>query len=107
MAKKTILDLCRDNHAGNGSAMATLIDSAVITHSDSPPSASDAATAWVSRDEATGALGLLKPATPDDRIMIGILKKRGANHPQQLVKLAAFAGNIAAAADRTWQNRGE
>ena len=38
--------------------MVTLIDSTVsvtIRHSDSAPIASEAATAWVNRDEATGA----------------------------------------------------
>jgi hypothetical protein len=45
-------------YAGSGIAMETLIDSTVrvtIRHSDSDPIASEAATASVSRDEATGA----------------------------------------------------
>jgi hypothetical protein len=62
-------------YVGIGIAMLTLIDSAVrvtIRHSDSEPIASEAATASISRDEATGADGLSKPA-PDDRIMAEIL----------------------------------
>ena len=60
--------------------MATLIDSTVsvtITHSDNPQIASEAATGWVSRYDATGAPKLLKPAAPGDRIMAGILTMRG------------------------------
>jgi hypothetical protein len=64
------------SYAGIGIAMATLIESTVrvtIRHSDSPPTASVAATALVNRDEATGAPGLLKPKAVGDRIMAGIL----------------------------------
>jgi hypothetical protein len=67
-------------YAGIGIAMLTLIDSTVratIRHSDSEPIASEAATASISRDEATGAEGLLKPAAPGDRIMAGILQGAG------------------------------
>jgi hypothetical protein len=56
-------------------AMLTLIDSTVsatIRHSDSEPIASEAATALVNRDEATGAAWLSKPAARSDRIMAGI-----------------------------------
>jgi hypothetical protein len=63
-------------YAGIGIAMQTLIESTVILtirHSDSEPIASVAATASASRDEATGAEGLSKPAGPDDRIMAEIL----------------------------------
>jgi len=45
-------------YAGMGIAILTLIDSTVratIRHSDSPPIASEPATAWFSRDKATGA----------------------------------------------------
>jgi hypothetical protein len=59
--------------------MLTLIESAVrvtIRHSDSEPIASEAATASVSRDEATGADVVSKPA-PDDRIMAEILQCAG------------------------------
>jgi hypothetical protein len=67
-------------YAGTGIAMATLVDSTVrvtIRHSDSEPSASEAATASVSRDEATGVDGLSKPAGPGDRIMAEILQGAG------------------------------
>jgi hypothetical protein len=71
------------DYAGIGIAIATLIDSAArltIRHSDNPPIASETATAWFSRDEATDAPRLLKPKAPGDRIMAGILAR--ANHPQ-------------------------
>src|ERR1700716_4172201 len=54
--------------------MLTLIDSTVsvtIRHSDSEPIASEAATALVNRDEATGAAWPSKPAARGDRIMAG------------------------------------
>ena len=50
--------------------MPTLIENTVsvtIRHSDSEPMASEAATASISRDEATGAERLSKPAEPGDR----------------------------------------
>ena len=59
-------------YAGIGIAMLTLIESIVrvtIRQSDSDPIASEAATASVSRDEATGAEWPLKPAAPGDRVM--------------------------------------
>ena len=59
-------------YAGIGIAMLTLIDSIVrvtIRQSDSDPIASEAATASVSQDEATGAERPLKPAAPGDRVM--------------------------------------
>ncbi len=54
--------------------MLTLIDSTVratIRHSESEPIASEAATALVNRDEATGAAWLSKPAARGDRVMAG------------------------------------
>lgn len=63
----------KNNYAGIGIAMVTLIESTVrvtIRHSDNAPIASEAATAWVSRDEAAGAAWPLKPAAPVDRIMV-------------------------------------
>jgi hypothetical protein len=63
-------------YAGIGIAMLTLIDSTVratIRHSDNEPIASEAATASISRDEATGAERPLKPTALGDRIMAGIL----------------------------------
>jgi hypothetical protein len=66
---------------GSGIAMLTLIDitvSATIRHSESAPIASEAATALVNRDEATGAAWPSKPAARSDRVMAGkILKDRG------------------------------
>jgi hypothetical protein len=63
-------------YAGIGIAIDTLIENTVrvtIRHSDNPLIASEAATAWVSRDDATGAQRPLKPTAPGDRIMAGIL----------------------------------
>src|SRR5882757_7634761 len=54
--------------------MLTLIDSTVsatIRHSESAPIASEAATALVNRDEATGAAWPSKPAARSDRVMAG------------------------------------
>jgi hypothetical protein len=59
-----------------GIAIPTLIDSTVratIRHSDKEPIASDAATAWIKRDDATGTAGPSNPAALGDRIMAGIL----------------------------------
>jgi hypothetical protein len=86
-------------YAGIGIAMLTLIESTVrvtIRHSDSEPSASEAATALASRDEATGADGLSKPAAPDDRIMAEILQCAGES-PAASKDYPGIAGNIAAA----------
>jgi hypothetical protein len=61
------------DYAGKGIAMETLIESTVrvtIRHSDSEPIASEAATASISRVDATGAKRPLKPQAPDDRIMV-------------------------------------
>jgi len=52
--------------------MDTLIESTVnvtTRHSDSAPIASEAAMAFVSREDATGP-GRMKPAVPGDRIMV-------------------------------------
>ena len=67
-------------YAGIGIAMATLIETSVrvtTRQSDSEPIASEAATASISRDEATGAVRPLKPGAPGDRIMVGILQYAG------------------------------
>jgi hypothetical protein len=88
------------DYAGIGIAMLTLIESTVratITHSDSEPKASVAATASFSLDEATGAGRPLKPEAPGDRIMAEILQG-GANHPRYFCDSSAIAGNIAAVA---------
>ena len=61
------------DYAGIGIAMVTLIDNTVrvtMRHSDNAPSPSEAATAWVNRNEATGVGLLSKPAAPGDRIMV-------------------------------------
>src|SRR5258705_11754699 len=60
--------------------MVTLIESTVsvtIRHTDSAPIASEAATVWVSRDDATGAERPSKPAPPRDRVMAEILHCAG------------------------------
>jgi hypothetical protein len=60
------------DYAGSGMAIETLIDSIVrvtIRHNDNAPIARDAATACVSRDDASGAERPLKPAAPGDRFM--------------------------------------
>ncbi|WGR95267.1 MULTISPECIES: hypothetical protein [unclassified Bradyrhizobium] len=65
---------CEDvSYDGIGIAMVTLLDSTVIVttrQSVSAQIASDAAIAFVSREDATGAGQLWKPAVPDDRIMV-------------------------------------
>jgi hypothetical protein len=61
------------DYAGIGIAIETLIERTVrltIRHSDNAPIASEAATASVSRDEATGTHRLLTPAAPGDRVMV-------------------------------------
>src|ERR1700733_6742747 len=68
------------SYSGSGIAMLTLIDStgsATIRHSESEPIASEAATALVNRDEATGAAWSSKPAARGDRIMAGKSSNRG------------------------------
>ena len=83
--------------SASGIAMVTLIDitvSATIRHNDSEPTASEAATAWINRDEATGAERPSKPATtPGNRIISRISLKTRANHPRP-AKFAGFAGKI-------------
>jgi hypothetical protein len=86
-------------YAGIGIAMLTLIENTVratIRHSDSEPIASEAATASISRDEATGAERPLKPAAPGDRVMAGNPSRRGES-PRNTQDFAGIAGNIAAA----------
>jgi hypothetical protein len=87
------------SQTGSGIAMLTLIDSTVsatIRHSETEPIASEAATALVNRDEATGAAWLSKPAARGDRIMAGKSLKSRTNHPRNRF-LAGIAGNIWAA----------
>jgi hypothetical protein len=47
-----------------------------IRHSEAAPNASEAATALINRDEATGAGRQAKPAAPGDRIMVKFLTTR-------------------------------
>jgi hypothetical protein len=96
------------NYAGIGIAMLTLIENTVsvtIRHSDNEPIASAAATASISRDEATGAEWPAKPPAPDDRVMAEFLRCASESLATQQ-GLAAIAGNIAAAAPQKWQNDG-
>ena len=70
----------QSSYAGIGIAMAILVESTVrvtIRHSDTAPSASEAATAWVSPDEATSAARPSKPAASGDRVMAEILECAG------------------------------
>jgi hypothetical protein len=86
-------------YAGIGIAMATLIENTVrvtTRHNDNEPIASEAATASISRDDATGADGLSKPAAPGDRIMAEILQCAG-RITRRDQDCPGIAGNIAAA----------
>jgi hypothetical protein len=58
---------------------------ATIRHSESEPIASEAATALVNRDEATGAAWSSKPAARGDRIMAGKSLKIADESPAQPV----------------------
>ncbi len=95
-------------YAGRGIAMETLIESIVrvtIRHSDNAPIASEAATASVNRDEATGALRPLKPAVPGDRIMVRDPSTRGQiTHNHQ--NIAGITGNIGARKSQKWRKHG-
>src|ERR1700704_4774532 len=69
--------------------MLTLIDSTVratIRHSESEPIASEAATALVNRDEATGAAWPSKPAARSDRIMAGKSLSAGESPAEPVVR---------------------
>jgi hypothetical protein len=76
------------DQTGSGIAMLTLIDITVrvtIRHSDSEPIASEAATALVNRDEATGAAWPSKPAARGDRSMAGKSSKIAGESPAEPV----------------------
>ena len=78
--------------------MQARIESAVrvtTRQSEKALNASEAATASISRDEATGSFWPLKPATPVDRVMAGVLLSAGES-PESTNSLASTAGNIAA-----------
>jgi hypothetical protein len=90
------------DYAGIGIAMLTLIDStarATIRHSDSEPIASEAATASISLDEATGAERPLKPKAPGDRFMARDPSRR-CESPRNTSNSAGITGNIAAVTGR-------
>ena len=85
--------------------MLTLIDSmvsATIRHSDSEPIASEAATALIKRDEATGAAGPSNPAARADHAIAEILKA-AANHLRRPV-FPPIAGKIGASARKMPRN---
>ena len=77
--------------------MPALVASKVTRHSDTAASASVAATASIRRDDATGALWALKPATRDNRFMVEKNPPaRQANHLCVRGHLAGITGEIAA-----------
>ena len=81
--------------------MLTLIASTVrltIRQSDSEPIASEAATASVSRGEATGAERASKPEASGDRVMVQILRGTGESPRRERKLMAAIAGKIGASA---------
>ena len=83
--------------------MPTPVESTVrvtTRQSDRAPIASEAATASVSRGEATGAERPSKPAAPGDRIMVQILRGAGESLPRERRLFAAIAGKIAAGTGR-------
>jgi hypothetical protein len=89
--------------------MVTLIESTVrvtIRHSDSEAIASDAATAWISLDEATGAGRPLKPAAPGDRTMAGILQRAGESPTQPTTFRSDRRQYWGAVPLQKWQNGG-
>ncbi len=54
-------------------AATSLLDTSVmvtIRHSDSEAIASEAATMSINRGDATATAGLVKPAAPEDRVML-------------------------------------
>src|ERR1019366_994346 len=97
-------------YAGIGIAMETLIESAVrvtITHSDSEPIASEAATAWASREEATGAVRPSKPAAPGVRIMVRNPSMRGRITPRDSQISQESLAILGRELPRKWQNGGD
>jgi hypothetical protein len=76
------------DHAGNGNAMLTLLESSVratIRQSDIEAIASEAATASISRVDATGATRPQKPAAPVDRIMAMFPQGTGESAPRRRI----------------------
>jgi hypothetical protein len=75
---------------------AALIESAVTAatrQSENALSASDAATASISRGDVTGALLPLNPVAPYDRVMVRVPGTR-ANHPRNAKEIAILIGFI-------------
>jgi hypothetical protein len=90
-------------------AMVTSVESTVrttIRHNDNAPIASEATTARVRRDDATGAAKPSKPVAPGDRTIPKSLIAR-ANHLQRPTNLATIAGNIAAVPPQKRRNGGD
>src|ERR1700740_3598932 len=96
-------------YAGIGIAMVTLIESTVrvtITHSDSEPIASEAATVRINRDEATGVQRALKPVPPGDRSMAEILQIAGESPTISKISQRSSA-NLGRLLSGRWRNSGE
>lgn len=88
-------------------AATTLIDSTVTVtsrHTDSDATASEAASAFDNRADATRADRNPKPIPETgDRSMV-VNPQTTANHP--VAKISGIAVNIAAQPHQTWQKRG-
>jgi hypothetical protein len=107
--RKTLKPGRNVQYPGIGIATVALIDSTVSVttkHSDSVPIASEVAMALVSREDATGAGRLSKPAAPGDRTMSKSFRTR-SNHPATPGNVTMPAGNIAAVSHQKWRNRGK
>jgi hypothetical protein len=90
------MDPCRDQN-GIGIAMLILIDNAVSVttrHNEIAPSASEAATASASLEEATGWHRPLKPAALGDRFMVGNPLLDRANHPHRVKMLQSSPARL-------------
>jgi hypothetical protein len=88
LAKSERLEERFSDHEGNGNAMLTLLESSVratIRQSDIEAIASEAATASISRVDATGATRPQKPAAPVDRIMAMFLQGSGESAPRRRI----------------------
>ncbi len=100
-----------------GIPVASLLDSTVmvtIRQSDSEAIASEAATASISRGDATAIAGLVKPAAPEDRVMVQIPETQTGQSPattdgritRALSFVTIFVGKIGAGLTRKRQNQG-
>jgi hypothetical protein len=92
-------------------AMPALTDSIVSVttrHSESAPIASDAATALINREEATGVGSVSKPnPTRGDRIMVWFLEEMRRESAPDKGNFTKVAGNFTAAGHQLRQNHGE